>query len=162
MNIIEYINNSTIPCKIAITGGRHVGKTTALLDIYKQAAANQLDIAGFVEMAVFDGDERTGYQFVDICTKECCEVAKRRHPHGYEFYDAAWQWAEQKLRASETHDILMIDELGRLEADNRGLMPALCASMTRRPRHLIAAIRGDALESIVSWLGGFDRIFRIE
>ena len=162
MKIIDRIKTSTSPCKIAITGGRHIGKTTALLDIYKQATANQLDIAGFVEKAVFNGNDRAGYQFLDICTNEICDVAKRLDQHGYEFYDAAWQWAEQKLLASETHDILMIDELGRLEADNRGLMPALCASMTRRPRHLIAAVRGDALESIASRLGGFDRIIRIE
>ena len=160
--IIERIKTSTFPCKIAITGGRHVGKTTALLKIYKQAAANRLDIAGFVELAVFNGSDRTGYRFMDICTNETSDVAQRLDPNGYKFYDEAWQWAEQKLLASENHAILIIDELGRLEAQNQGLMPALRASMARHPRHLIAAVRDDALDAIASSIDGFDAICRID
>ncbi len=159
--VAEYIKSINYPCKIAVTGGRHVGKTTALMNIYKQAIANHLDIDGFIEKAVFDGTERTGYKFVYIRTGETCAVAKRLYPHGYAFYEDAWQWAEQKIQASENHSILLIDELGSLESQDKGLMPALRASLARHPRHIIAAVRNDALEKIESILGVFDKIYII-
>ena len=161
LQIIHLLQTVQHPCRIAITGGRHVGKTTALMNIYNQAIANHLDIDGFIEKPLFDGTERTGYQFVYICAGETCAVAKRLYPHGYEFYEDAWQWAEQKIQASENHAILLIDELGLLESQNKGLMPALRASLARHPRHIIAAVRNDVLEKIESILGAFDKIYII-
>ena len=157
-NIISMIQDSDRPLRIAVTGGRHVGKTTALCDICLLCLQNHLDIAGFVENAVFHHDRRLGYEFKDICTHETCMVAQRLESGGYHFLDEAWQWAEQRVIESESHAVLIIDELGRLEAQYQGIMPALCISLRRQPRHLIAAVRDDALFNIESYLGRFDEV----
>ena len=138
------------------------------MEIYRLCKQQHLDICGFIEKAVFENDLRIGYDFVDPETGETCMVARKKsifecdvnpaNPQrmGYHFYDEAWAWAESRIRLSQNHDILIIDELGRLEAQNLGLMPALCASLRQSPRHLIAAVRGNIIHDIEAHLGPFD------
>ena len=132
-----------------------------------------MDICGFVERAIFKNDQRIGYDFIDPETDETCAVARKvniseigenanvSRTMGYRFYDEAWGWAETRIRQSESHSIVIVDELGRLEAQNLGLMPALCDSLRQYPRHLIAAVRGDALHDIEAYLGLFDIVVSV-
>ena len=143
------------------------------MEIYRSCKQQHLDICGFIEKAVFENDQRIGYDFVDPETGETCMVARKKsisecdvnpanlRQLGYRFFDEAWAWAESRIRLSQSHNILLIDELGRLEAQNLGLMPALSTSLHDYPRHLFAAVRGDALDRIESHLGKFDSIIRI-
>ena len=170
--IIQLFQNSASPLKIAITGDRHIGKTTALMEIYQTCRQLDMDICGFIEKAIFENGQRAGYEFVDLETGETCAVARKKRvidkthseqaqQMGYEFYDAAWEWAAHRIFLSQSRHILIADELGRLEAQNLGLMPALCLSLQNYPRHLIAAVRGDALDRIESRIGKFDSIVRL-
>ena len=157
--ILNLVRIQTAPLKIAITGGRHTGKTSVLRKIALAARPNGLDMAGFTENALFDHETRLGYEFENLITGERCPVATKNPDAGYTFHESAWIWAENALKASQSHPILIVDELGRLEAQNLGIMPALRKSLIVRPRHLIAAVRGDALPQIESLIGTFDRVF---
>ena len=132
-----------------------------------------MDICGFVEKAIFKNDQRIGYDFIDPETDETCAVARKvniseigentnvSRTMGYRFYDEAWVWAESRIRQSESHHIVIVDELGRLEAQNLGLMPALCDSLRQYPRHLIAAVRSDAINAIEHHLQPFDIVMSV-
>ena len=78
------------PVRIAITGGVHAGKTTCLRAIAEQLTGAGFDVGGVVEMAVFEGSERIGYEFVDVKSGERCHVAvKNQTGCGYAFNDEA-------------------------------------------------------------------------
>ncbi len=158
LSCLEMLRAASRPIRIAVTGGRHVGKTTALKQFYAEGCRMGMRIYGVVENAVFDGEHRSGYEFMDLLTKETCAAARRTESPGYCFFEQAWVWAESKLKISQGYDVLIVDELGRIEAQNEGWMPMLCRSLERYPRHLIASVRDDALPDIESILGKFDEI----
>ena len=158
---LKRLQAASQPFRIAVTGGRHVGKTTALKQFYTAGCRMGMRIYGVVENAVFEGDRRSGYEFMDLCTGETCAVARRTESMEYQFFEHAWNWAESKLKISQGYDVLIVDELGRIEARNLGWMPMLCRSLEMCPRHLIASVRDDVLPDIESILGHFDEIVRI-
>ena len=160
-SIIHLIQAAPIPFRIAVTGGRHVGKTTGLMQIYQACVNHQLDAGGFIEKAVFEDNTRIGYDFVDLVTGEICPVARKKETGGYTFFDDAWLWAETKMQLYRHSAILFVDELGRLEATNHGIMPSLCRSLKDYPRHLIASVRDDAMDAVESLLGTWDAIIRV-
>lgn len=172
LNDIRRILFDMQQAKIALTGGLHVGKTTAVRTIFDYLNAQGCNAVGIVENAVFMGDIRIGYDFealggFDAFGAEQSEriwpVARRERADGrYVFREEAWGRAGGWIRASECHEVLIIDELGRLEAGGGGLMPALAASLRCAPRHVIAAVRKDAVPEIERQLGKFDRIFDLE
>ena len=144
--------------RFAVTGGRHIGKTSALWEIFQSSRNFGLDVAGFIEKALFEHENRIGYDFFDLLTQETCPVARKNGDHGYAFDEAAWEWVKIRLKTSETHPILIVDELGRLEAQNQGMMPSLIESLQNHPRHLITSVRQDAIHQIESLVGSFDRV----
>ena len=160
--ILHALQNANNPLKIAITGSVHAGKTTTLMHIYQQCRNLNLDIYGFVERAIFNQNMCTGYEFLDLQTQQTCLVAEKLPAGGYQFHEEAWHWAEQRIQASIHHKILIIDELGRLEAQNQGLMPYLCKSLIMHPRHLIASVRKDVIPQIEGYIGDFYDIIYID
>lgn len=155
--IPDRLMSANAPYRIAVTGEKHVGKTTALKAIFELLKAKHIDAAGFIEKAVFMDDQRVGYDFLDLRTRERAIVARRQAARvPYIFEEHAWDWAKRILRSSESSQVLLIDELGRLEAAGNGLMPALRDSLERHPRHLIASVREDAFGLIEAQLGAFD------
>ena len=155
-DILHAIRAAGHPLRIAITGGRHVGKTTTLKRLFRSCIDAGLDARGFAETAVFQGETRIGYDFVDLTTGEICTVARRKEPCGYDFRDDAWRWAEARLRRDQGGAIQFVDEIGRLEARNGGFMPALCRTLAAFPRHLVAAVRDDAVEPAAALCGDWD------
>ena len=149
------------PIRIAITGGTHTGKTSFLRTLASHLYGSGHDVGGIIELPVFKGENRIGYDFVDLKTGELCRIAnKRPSGYGYDFCEEAWDWAARRLFQSV--EVMFVDELGRLEADGKGLMPSLQQAMKHHEFHLIAAVRMDALERIAQELGGFDNVFTID
>ncbi|MBQ8036386.1 MAG: hypothetical protein IJ268_05275 [Proteobacteria bacterium] len=168
---VERILFYTKQARIALTGGLHVGKTTTARKLFDCLDTQGFDVVGVVENAVFVAQARIGYNFEALGdlgefgvehSDRVWPVARREGADGrYVFMPDAWVRAERWMRASECHEVLVIDELGRLEAGGGGLMPALRASLGRAPRHVIAAVRRDAVKEIECQIGKFDRIFEL-
>jgi len=170
---------SLAPKRIAVTGPIHVGKSSFLINLFNKLQKTEQvpPASGFVETAVFSNNVQIGYDFVQptkvnqptpsnshtASNKTRHTVARKNAPgEPYTFYDDAWKWAKKTLKSTETDDILFIDELGKLESRNEGLMPLLTASLKRKPRHIIASVRLNALDRIAELLGGdFDMIITL-
>ncbi len=149
------------PVRIAITGGVHAGKTTCLRAIAEQLTGVGFDVDGIIETAVFKGAERIGYEFVDIKSGERCNVAvKNQTGCGYAFDEEAWGWAAERFKRAT--DVIVVDELGRLEAAGDGVIPCLRDALERRDYHLIAAVRQDVIERIEQHLGAFDLVICVD
>lgn len=150
------------PYLVAVTGSVHGGKTTRIKTLFDQLKIAGFEPAGFIESAVFSENVRIGYDFVDLQNGDRCAVARKsENAHPYEFFENSWGWVQRSLIASEVAEVLFVDELGKLEARNEGIMPELLASLRRKPRHVIASVRFDVLENIEKLLGTFNYIIRV-
>lgn len=149
--------------KIAITGPVHCGKTSVLKELFSFLKHEGVSAAGFIESAKFLNNHRTGYEFCDLNTNETC-IAATFNPamNCYDFPETAWIWAQNRMKLYENASVFMVDELGRLESEGRGLMPILLDSVGRMPRELIGVVRESVVDEIERRLGKFDYILRVE
>ena len=123
---------------------------------------------GCLERAVFDEENvRIGYDFEDIYSGEIKPFARRISSSDgcwkYRFNDEIWPWYERVYRQISSPDIVVFDELGRLEASGGGIMPFV-QTYTRENRFVSAYLfvcRGDVIDKISEQLSGFDEIERI-
>jgi nucleoside-triphosphatase THEP1 len=115
---------------VLISGERRVGKTTLLLHV--RAAAVRLRLGGFLSVARFDGDEKTGIDVMDAasgeivplavvvsdgtqaCIGECGSSDEVRTGH-YRFNPAALVAGRRYAAAGQGADVFFVDELGPLE-----------------------------------------------
>lgn len=169
----------TKPKLYAITGDRHSGKTTAILNLYHRCQDLQLKVFGLCEVAVFDAaGERLGYDFLTLpleqgkigerfavarkrqlesCTKAPTK-AKTPVQMGYTFDDEAFQWAAQCFVDVPKHGIAVIDEMGLLESTQQGLWPLFEALRHQNLAAIVAVVRGDVLKDIERQITAFDGV----
>jgi nucleoside-triphosphatase THEP1 len=115
---------------ILISGERRVGKTTLLLRV--RAAAVRLRLGGFLSVARFEGDEKTGIDLMDAATGEIVLLAvvesdgtqmnagerglgKDVRTGHYRFNPAALAAGLRYAAKGQGADVFFVDELGPLE-----------------------------------------------
>ena len=147
---------------LAVTGDCHVGKTTWLKRFIFAIQNAGLTADGFVEEAIFEDDKRIGYDFRDLLTNATVPVARKAFGDiHYTFYEDAWHFAATRLRRSSHVPIIIVDELGRIEAKGGGIMPYLMPFLSERRHHLIASVRQSVLPEIEARIGPFNTIITL-
>ncbi len=148
------------PALLLAVGAPGRGKTTAV-----EAAAAKLreagwKIGGVVQQARDLGALRQGYDLVDLATGARFPFAKRRaRPEpgqlGFSFDPAGWAWAAERIHAARRDaDVLVVDELGRLEARALGHLPALLEVVDgERARVWLLSVRDLARGPLAGMLG---------
>ena len=167
----------------AITGERGAGKTSALADLAGALAHRGVEVGGVVQLVHFDGDVRTGYDLVCLGRGDgLIEVGTlgdlredpehpqrlafaRRAPTetGFVFDERLWGLAGEAIReARRTADVLVVDELGWIESEGGGHLPALAAPLAEeRCARWLLSVREDRLETMETLLGRFRRTWRV-
>jgi nucleoside-triphosphatase THEP1 len=149
----------------AVVGARQSGKTTTLRELAEALSASGLVVGGVVQIAALEAGQPVAYELEDVATGARRQLARRRSgaaPRGlgFEFDEDAWGWAADVLRRAREHcDVVVVDELGRLEATGAGHLPALRTPVIREKAHLwLLGVRADAASAIESRLGSFDLV----
>lgn len=132
--------------RIVVLGAKGAGKTTTLVE----AAHGRADVAGFVQVA---DRVRDAYTLVNLRGGAQRRIAWRSE-HGMQFDDAAFAAAATWLGAGE---VLVLDEIGKLEAEGEGHAEALAAALVR-PAHVVCAVRADRWEPIRARFGLHDAV----
>jgi nucleoside-triphosphatase THEP1 len=114
--------------------------------------------------AVHHHGERVGYGLRDVATG--CEqpFARRRTSaagRGFEFADELWAWARHRIVCRRApRQVLIVDELGRLEAAGRGHLPALCEARSAGVAPLwLLAVRSDCADAVARRIGPIHTTF---
>ena len=76
----------------------------------------------------------------------------------FAFDAAGWAWAADRIQRDRVLlDVLVVDEIGRLEAAGDGHMPALLDRMTGgNARWWLLSVRADVADTVSGLVGGFD------
>jgi nucleoside-triphosphatase THEP1 len=142
---------------VVVTGGRGRGKTTTMARLTELLKKQGVDVGGIIQPALEGETQRVGYNLKDMTTGGERPLARRKATgHGYDFDELGWHWAAERLKiAHRSQQVVMVDELGLVEAQGGGHLVAL-GQLQRKPGRaslLVAAIRQDSLEAIAARLG---------
>jgi nucleoside-triphosphatase THEP1 len=149
---------------ILVSGPGHSGKTTLVKNVIASLAGRGLRIAGILAKGLWENGLRSGFDLVDLSNGRRTPLAPRRpHPHPehrmmFDFFDSGFQAGAEALsfRKCRQTDIVVVDEVGRLEAGGRGWAPCLEALLTLNGPLLILVARLDCLARIRERFGLHD------
>jgi nucleoside-triphosphatase THEP1 len=167
--------------RYGIVAAPRQGKTTAILQLARSLAGAGVTCTGVAQPACLQDGRVVGYALQDIPGGEQQPFATRRPAgppprsashlppgrppdHGFpepaalafRFDDTGLSWAAARIQRRA--DVLLVDELGWLEAAGKGHLPAVQAAQ-RHGLHQAAvlAVRQDALPAVQSRLGRLRR-----
>jgi nucleoside-triphosphatase THEP1 len=153
------------PLRLAVVGPRGAGKTSTLGRLADALRGKGRSVGGIRQPRVLDGDRTVGYRLEDVADGTVREFASESSTSDaagsrFRFDPEGWAWAAERIRrARREAEIVVVDELGRLEARGEGHLPALLEEVeSPRARVLLIAVREDAARAVSGRLGGFDRV----
>jgi len=156
------------PLVILITGDKGSGKTSSMMEVLRWASERSIEISGIISPRCFDGKVLVGYDALDCRSGERFGLARkpgyargggwmRFGGLGYVFSRSGLERANGILgvaaRRQRGAEILMVDEVGRLELMGKGLAPGLeqvLSSMDKKPLVALVSCRLGAVDMVRS------------
>jgi nucleoside-triphosphatase THEP1 len=153
---------------VAVVGPQGSGKTTTLMQIVDRLQDHGFSVGGVVQPAVFEEGCRSGYLLRDVSSGKERPFATRagrttKQGLGFEFKPEAWDRARQCIQQARLNDnVVVVDELGRLEARGQGHARVLKQELEgERARLWLLGIRSNGLAGIRDWLGELDLVLEL-
>jgi nucleoside-triphosphatase THEP1 len=149
---------------ILVTGGKHCGKTTLVADFVASLSGCGLRIAGILARGLWRDNLRAGFDLVNLSDGSVCPLARRRDhpdPHHhlmFDFLETGMRAGSQALdpRLCRRADMVVVDEVGKLEARGDGWAPHIKALLTIDPPLFILIVRLDCMQRIRDRFGFHD------
>jgi nucleoside-triphosphatase len=150
-----------------ISGPSGSGKTTLCLRLAEQARLGDLDCAGLISPARFEGARKTGIDLLDVRS-----LARRPLAHldtlpaelrtgAFRFDLDTVQWGVQLLISACPCDVLFIDELGPLELERgQGWTNAIQVLGSAQFRLAVVVVRPNLIQDFHHLLGSANLTFR--
>jgi nucleoside-triphosphatase THEP1 len=148
------------PEKITIiTGPVDSGKTTRLRTLVDDLHGEDKSVAGIITEAVYGDSGKKEYLACDLSsgkTKTLASIHEQENSFKLgKFYfsiDAFAFTHDVITKAIDTADVLVIDELGKLEVQKRGHYNDTVAVLDRFEGHFVLVIRNSLLEALLGML----------
>ncbi len=158
------------PVVAAVVGHKGVGKTATLQKLIASLEEHGYSVGGVIQPGIFDDGKKTGYNLLDPSDNSLRPFAQKRDKKnpgqmGFAFDPKGWFWAAQRIAQAKTNsDVLVVDELGLLEAQGKGHIRALLDNPTEpaKARLYLLGVRGLCDSEIEQQLGRFDHVFHVE
>jgi len=139
---------------IILSGEIGCGKSTICLKVVEKLKATSLDVAGVICPPIFDGQNKTGIDLLDLRSSEMRHLARLNlhdadgiQTHRWIFNEDTLRWGNALLGLTTPCNVLIIDELGPLEFDRGlGFTNALTALDAGNFAYALVVIRPSLLE----------------
>lgn len=142
-----------------LTGPVHSGKTSLLKKLVKVLKRRGVRVDGFLSMAVVEGGEILGYDLFDLRSEKEVPFIRKKGQRSWQrigayfFIPEALEKAQQKVLESGDEDFLVIDEVGPLEIQGRGIWPALSEALKKSSLCCLLVVRNSILGDALRLLG---------
>lgn len=145
---------------VILTGSVHSGKTTLL----KQAAAGLnkrgFVVDGFLCISVWEHDQVLGYDLLPIKTGKKIPFIRLTGEKDWErigpffFVPQTLEKANYIIRQGIEADLLIVDEVGPLELQGKGLWPALQHILPHKQINILLVVRSGLLDAVLKAVSG--------
>jgi nucleoside-triphosphatase len=148
------VNNSKTEYPfILIVGERGEGKTTFVQNIVTALADKNIDFTGFYALGQGEKDLRTGYELVLLPEKKRMQLSTRIAECGtpqksFDFNADAISEGEKKLLHTKEGEVIVIDEIGRMELEGEVWANAFSTVIERGKNPVIVTVRKANVESV--------------
>jgi nucleoside-triphosphatase THEP1 len=153
----------------ALSGPPHSGKSTQMERLFRLLASGGVSAGGVVQMARGDAQPAAAYDAVDLRSGErrplvSFVAAEDGRPRRAVFDESGFvQAAAWIRRAAAECSVVLVDELGRWEADGGGHMAAVLDALASPAlRVLVVAVRLDAQARVLKRLGSVAGVYDVE
>jgi nucleoside-triphosphatase len=143
------------PGLILVTGPRGTGKTRWCIALVDHARALGLDLHGLLSPAVMEAGQKIGIDLLDLASGERRRLAYRRGDADGDIATTDWQmvsetlqWGNAILKAINSCEIFILDEVGPLEFEQGlGLAAGLRFVDTHRDIPTFVVVRPSLLDA---------------
>jgi len=148
-------NQSKTECPfILIVGERGEGKTTFVQNLVNELNGKKIDCAGFYALGQGEATLRTGYELVLLPEKRIMQLSTRIAECGtpqksFDFNADAIREGEQKLLQAKEGEVIIIDEIGRMELEGEVWANAFSTVVERGKNPVIVTVRKVNVENVV-------------
>lgn len=139
-----------------ITGTVAEGKTTTIKQIIKLLKENNIAVGGFYAPRILEGNITIGYDLVEIESGERFEFLRINDDATnkigkFSIIDEGLQRGKELLSLEKNNkkDIVVIDEIGKLELQNKGWAESLEILLQHKKHHILLSVRNDFLEEVL-------------
>ncbi|MBN1222884.1 MAG: DUF2478 domain-containing protein [Candidatus Aminicenantes bacterium] len=151
-----------------LTGPVRSGKTTLLLRLWRELSEGGIQVGGFLSLSTPESGELFGYDLLDLAKDRTFPFIRKRGKIGWErigpffFIPDTLEKARNLIFKDVSSDICIVDEVGPLELEGKGLWPALSRVLFRSAPRLLLTVRTNTLEPLGKKLGdAIEEIFSI-
>ena len=152
-----------------LTGPVHSGKTTFLNKLIHRLERINIRIEGLLSFAIWENQKTIGYDLFDLKEKKSSPFIRRKGSAfwqkvgSYYFIPDGLAKAKELIVNGREAKLLVVDEIGPLELERRGLWPALESVLLSPPDNLILVIRENRLKDFLDLITGREvEIFDIQ
>ncbi|MFV0592419.1 MAG: nucleoside-triphosphatase [Draconibacterium sp.] len=137
-----------------VTGAVGAGKTTMLKKLLAALQEKEVAVAGFYSERLVDNGETVGYNLVDVVTKEkvnflsVTKESSAERVGKYAINSAAFAWGEKLLQGVD-RQVVIIDEIGKLESWGEGWAQFLEILVNQKQNHLILSFRKELFTPLI-------------
>ncbi len=140
-----------------LTGPRGSGKTSFLLALADALRGRGVSPRGIAAPVVYEGNERIGYDLLDLGTGERVALARTNASPGairsgpFVFIPAGIAFGEQALSSAAAQDpgVIAVDEIGPLELEGKGWSAALSALLSANGGVLLLVVRPGLIQEVI-------------
>jgi nucleoside-triphosphatase THEP1 len=139
-----------------ITGSQGSGKTTFLLKLTEELRGQGIPPAGVAAPVLYQGEERMGYDLLNLETGERVPLARRSarpaetRTGPFSFFADGMSFGEHALASAtgQKREVIALDEIGPLELSGKGWSRAFSAILQSPPRVLLLVVRPDLIQQV--------------
>jgi len=157
------------PELLILTGPVHSGKTSLLDSLSRDAERKSAPFQGYLSPAVWEEGIHIGYDLLFLFDRRSVPFLRKKGPPTWQSvgpYSAtpeALEAAQGVIRAGASVPLLIVDEVGPLELEGKGVWPALEEIFVRPPEKMLLTIRDSLVDSFRGRIPGGDsaRVFDV-
>lgn len=140
-----------------VTGKKNSGKTTFIKDLVDILKTKNTNIGGIYSQKILDNNEQIGYNLVDIDTKRSVNFLRKNIDNdpksigSFRILPDAIKFGNNSLKAETIikKQIVIIDEIGKLELSGEGWAKSLENLLILHKNHLVISVREECVQNVM-------------
>jgi nucleoside-triphosphatase THEP1 len=138
-----------------VTGNIGTGKTSLIQNIVSKLQSENISVAGVVTTRIIENETTTGYDILNVATDEKARFLRTFGENGqqrigkYYIYAEGLKLGENSFKSTDAK-LIVIDEIGKLEIDEKGWHNSIAQIISNSKSHLLLSVREEVINEVLN------------